>query len=109
MTFLNVHLYYRVGRDEALMEAVPLVRETLLDGKTVLVHCNKSFHRGPALGAALLKVLEAAPNEEAEGEEGGEEHAEAHAEAAPPEQADSSTARASMTAKQHAEERARRR
>ena len=111
---MNVPLYFREGRDEALIEAVPLVRETLLSGGTVLVHCNKCFHRGPALAAAetLLDSPggDAAAQTSPEAEtllDSQEGDAETYAEAAPPEQGDSSTARARMTATQQAEERAR--
>ena len=52
----NVPVNHDAGRTAALWAVAPTVRQALRAGETVVVHCNKSFHRGPALAAAFLKA-----------------------------------------------------
>ena len=58
MQTLNVAVYHAASRNDALSAVAPRVRDALNAGENVVAHCNKSFHRGPALAAALLKAGE---------------------------------------------------
>ena len=53
---LNVSVNHGAGRTAALLAVAPTVSEALRAGENVVVHCNKSFHRGPALAAGVLKA-----------------------------------------------------
>ena len=53
---LNVAVNHPQTRSEALMAVAPAIRQALRASDNVVVHCNKSFHRGPALLAAILKA-----------------------------------------------------
>ena len=46
-------------RDSRLLRALKPIVQALSQGKSIIVHCNHSFHRGPAgLIALLRKILE---------------------------------------------------
>ena len=47
----------KVHRDQDFQRALPMVRETLEEGKDVVVHCSQSYHRAPAVVAAFMQEL----------------------------------------------------
>ena len=53
---LDVSVYFKEGRDDALHEAAQRMRSAVLAGESWAAHCNKTYHRGPLLAACLLRV-----------------------------------------------------
>ena len=53
---LNVPINHSSTRTAKLMAVAPAIRQALRASANVVVHCNKSFHRGPALLAAILQA-----------------------------------------------------
>lgn len=54
---LSVPIYHAPSRQQRLTEALPRVAATLAQGRNVVCHCNGSYHRGPALAAAIMARL----------------------------------------------------
>ena len=50
----TVSVTWASGRDQQLRAAIPWMRGVLESGQDLVVHCNKSVHRGPLLAAAVL-------------------------------------------------------